>query len=251
VDGAFKVPDLRTVELTGPFFHNGGQGILSQVIDFYDRQSDFGDLNIRNLDQNMAFVNISEADEDPLIAFLTALTDERIRQEQAPFDHPEILVPNGGTFGNEERRIEIPAVGAGGRPAAGLMPLQPFLTVSKMRGTGTMGSGVQTASFSVDFNLQDTAPATGTLLLTDKSQNIKLQSNAVTLFTSTDTCVTVWGPAQVNGNSGFTAGSQTCDHRQSGEGLDTFAITVFDSAGAIVYNREGTLTGGNVQAYVQ
>lgn len=252
VDGAFKVPDLRTVELTGPFFHNGGQADLSQVIEFYDRQSDFADLNIANVDQNMVFIDLNEEDEEPLEAFLAALTDERIRQEQAPFDHPEILVPNGGTFGGgEERRIGIPAVGAGGRPAAGLMPLQPFLTVSKMRGTGTVGSGAQIASFTVDFNLQDATPPQGTLVLDDKSQKIKIQSNAVTTFVSNETCVTVWGPAQVNGNSGYTASSMTCDHRQPGEARDTFAIAVFDSTGAIVYNRTGTLTGGNVQAYVQ
>jgi cytochrome c peroxidase len=28
VDGAFKAPTLRNVELTGPYFHNGGQATL-------------------------------------------------------------------------------------------------------------------------------------------------------------------------------------------------------------------------------
>ena len=28
IGGAFKVPNLRNVELTGPFFHNGGAGTL-------------------------------------------------------------------------------------------------------------------------------------------------------------------------------------------------------------------------------
>jgi hypothetical protein len=40
VDGSFKVPTLRNVELTGPFFHNGGQSTLEQVVDFYDRGGD-------------------------------------------------------------------------------------------------------------------------------------------------------------------------------------------------------------------
>jgi cytochrome c peroxidase len=119
VDGAFKVPGLRNVELTGPYFHNGGQATLSQVVEFYDRQGDFGDVNIDNLDRDMAFVDLDEGDEEPLVAFLLGLTDERVRQEQAPFDHPQILVPDGGTFGSERRRINVPAVGAGGRPAAG------------------------------------------------------------------------------------------------------------------------------------
>ena len=67
VDGAFKVPGLRNVELTGPYFHSGGQATLLQTVEFYDRQGDFGDVNIANLDPNMAFVDIDEPDEEPLI----------------------------------------------------------------------------------------------------------------------------------------------------------------------------------------
>ena len=37
VEGAFKVPGLRNVELTAPYFHNGGQATLQQVVDFYRR----------------------------------------------------------------------------------------------------------------------------------------------------------------------------------------------------------------------
>ncbi|HYX91606.1 MAG TPA: hypothetical protein VE782_08590, partial [Myxococcaceae bacterium] len=126
VDGAFKIPDLRNVELTGPYFHNGGQATLTEVLEFYDRQSDFADVNIHMLDQNMTFVNIGEDDEIPLVSFLVSLTDPRVRNERAPFDHPQIIVPNGGTFGAEQK-IVVPAVGAGGRPAKGLPPLDSFL----------------------------------------------------------------------------------------------------------------------------
>jgi cytochrome c peroxidase len=127
VDGAFKIPGLRNVELTGPYFHNGGQATLTQVIEFYDRQSDFGDVNINNLDGEMAPINLGEPDEQPLVGFLLSLTDERVRQEQAPFDHPQIFVPAGGLFVRELPRIESPAVGAGGRPAKKLKPLGTFL----------------------------------------------------------------------------------------------------------------------------
>ena len=40
VDGAFKVPSLRNIELTGPYFHNGGSATLEQVIEFYNRGGD-------------------------------------------------------------------------------------------------------------------------------------------------------------------------------------------------------------------
>ena len=32
---------------------------------------------------------------DALVAFLEALTDDRVRFRRAPFDHPQIFVPNG------------------------------------------------------------------------------------------------------------------------------------------------------------
>jgi hypothetical protein len=146
VDGAFKVPDLRNVELTGPYFHNGGRATLAQVIEFYDHQSDFGDVNIADLDGNIALVDLDEEDKEPLVAFLLALTDDRVRYEQAPFDHPQILVPNGhpgdqnaitclDAAGSDNPGVtqactdfrDIPAVGAGGLSADRLPPLGTFL----------------------------------------------------------------------------------------------------------------------------
>jgi hypothetical protein len=73
-----------------------------------------------------------------LVAFLKTLTDERVRLEQAPFDHPSLTLPNGHV-GNEnsvkfnkatnqanQQTIVLPAVGAAGRLAKGLLPLQTF-----------------------------------------------------------------------------------------------------------------------------
>lgn len=138
VDGAFKIPGLRNVELTGPYFHNGGQATLTQVLEFYRRQGDFGDLNVANVSPFLASVDLSPVDGDRIVKFLLGLTDERVRYEQAPFDHPQLFVPNGrhggslaiacsGGFSTCDGREEIPAIGAGGRAAAGLAPLKPFL----------------------------------------------------------------------------------------------------------------------------
>ena len=152
VDGAFKVPGLRNVEITGPYFHNGGQATLAQVIEFYDRQSDFGAANIADLDRNMAFIDIDEPDEEPLVAFLLALTDERVRNKLAPFDHPQLFVPDGHPgdqvmitctdpeipFQACTDLLEIPAVGVGGLPAAGLEPLATFLGLEHLAPDPTM-----------------------------------------------------------------------------------------------------------------
>lgn len=144
VDGAFKVPGLRNVELTGPYFHNGGTLTLEQVVEFYDRQGDFSEPNLAFLDRQMARIDIDEGDEEPLVEFLLALTDERVRNEQAPFDHPQLFVSNGhpgdqdfiGCVEDDFRAcddiLEVPALGADGRPAAGLPPLETFLGVEHL-----------------------------------------------------------------------------------------------------------------------
>ena len=45
VMGAFKTPTLRNVALTPPYFHNGGQATLQQVMAFYNRGGDFNNIN--------------------------------------------------------------------------------------------------------------------------------------------------------------------------------------------------------------
>ena len=85
-DGAFKTPGLRNVELTAPYFHNGGQLTLEQVVDFYSRGGDFGGLPV---------LNLTPEAKQAVVAFLKGLTDERVRYQKAPFDHPQLFVPNG------------------------------------------------------------------------------------------------------------------------------------------------------------
>jgi cytochrome c peroxidase len=133
VNGAFKTPGLRNVELTGPYFHNGGQATLRQVVDFYNRGADFADRNQADLDPDIQRLNLDEGEKVALVDFLTALTDERVKYRRAPFDHPQLLVPDGhdgdettttddGCGASSDRMREVAAVGAQGGP-----PLKPFL----------------------------------------------------------------------------------------------------------------------------
>ncbi len=181
VDGAFKIPQLRNVELTAPYFHNGGTATLSDVIDFYFRGGDFNTfkmpidpatglpfpltstnvnkfqsstngvlgfspdrstaVGIRGLSTMVApnFDNtgglarlLTQQDKDDLLAFLITLTDERVRIRSAPFDHPQLFVPNG-QVGDDTNVVnlfgyaldnfkEIPATGQNGG-----VPLAKFL----------------------------------------------------------------------------------------------------------------------------
>ena len=69
----------------------------------------------------------TEAAKADLVAFLEALTDDRVRIAAAPFDHPQIFVPNGhpGGPGSVTQRdgravdtlLNIPATGRNGGPA--------------------------------------------------------------------------------------------------------------------------------------
>ena len=100
VNGAFKTPGLRNGELTGPYFYNGGTATLMQGVDFYDRGGDFGKDNAANLDPDIERLGLSETEKVSLVSFLFTLTDERVRLEKAPFDHPSLCIPNGHSAGS-------------------------------------------------------------------------------------------------------------------------------------------------------
>lgn len=124
-DGAFKTSGLRNIELTAPYFHNGGQRTLREVVDFYNRGGDFATQNIADLDADIRPLGLTDAEKDALVGFMKSLTDERVRYRKAPFDHPQLFIPNGheGTttsvvdhgFGEAwDVILELPATGRDG-----------------------------------------------------------------------------------------------------------------------------------------
>jgi cytochrome c peroxidase len=127
-DGTFKVPTLRNLELTAPYFHNGGQRTIRQVVQFYNRGGDFSDHNVTNIDFEIGKLDLTEQEIDDLVAFLgRPLTDQRVLRQRAPFDHPQLFVPNGVSMRGGRPRVtddgvardiflEIPAVGRRGGP---------------------------------------------------------------------------------------------------------------------------------------
>ena len=77
--GAFKVPSLRNIELTAPYFHNGGQATLKQAVQFYNRGGDFRDLNIDMVDFEIGKLGLTDEQIDEVVEFLKTLTHERVR----------------------------------------------------------------------------------------------------------------------------------------------------------------------------
>jgi cytochrome c peroxidase len=145
VDGSFKTPTLRNIELTGPYFHNGGYATLEQVVEFYNRGGNMRrtasgdttgfDHNTSNFDSEVMPMGLSDSEKAALVAFLKSLTDDRVRYEKAPFDHPALKIPSGhkgdnvsvtptsdGTKALDEF-LALPAVGAAGLTT----PIKPFI----------------------------------------------------------------------------------------------------------------------------
>jgi hypothetical protein len=147
VDGSFKVPSLRNVALTPPYFHNGGQGTLAQVVQFYNRGGDArtlpggtgdtsgtgaiggDDFNApaagSNLHPLMFNRGLTAQQQSDLVAFLKSLTDDRVRCASAPFDHPGLAIPTSvNTAGTPngaqaaEYKMAMAATGKDGLPAA-------------------------------------------------------------------------------------------------------------------------------------
>jgi cytochrome c peroxidase len=131
VQGAFKVPSLRNVALTAPYFHNGEALTLRQVLELYSRGGNVFPLTelTGTPIEPLGVPALTNDEIDALIAFLQALTDERVLYRRAPFDHPQLFVPNGhpgdstttidsnGDGLADDLMLEIPAVGAAGGPA--------------------------------------------------------------------------------------------------------------------------------------
>ena len=127
-NGAFKTPGLRNVELTAPYFHNGGQRTLLEVVEFYNRGGDFHETNIADLDPEIESLGLTDQEKLALVAFMKSLTDERVRHRRAPFDHPSLLIPVGhkgntsqvseATAGRaRDMMLKLPMTGAeGGNP---------------------------------------------------------------------------------------------------------------------------------------
>lgn len=68
--GAFKTPTLRDVTMTAPYFHDGYAATLEDVVDHYNK----GGVVKTNLSPNMHELNLSQQEQQDVVAFVKALT---------------------------------------------------------------------------------------------------------------------------------------------------------------------------------
>ena len=77
---SFKTPDIRNVLVTGPYFHDGSQATLWDVIDHYNK----GDgLQNPYLDEDIQPLALTETDIDDLVAFMASLTSAIYKERGA------------------------------------------------------------------------------------------------------------------------------------------------------------------------
>ncbi len=68
--GAFRIPSLRNVALTAPYFHDGSAATLADVVRFYNA----GGKDNLNREWDLHPLGLSEEEQSDLIAFLHSLT---------------------------------------------------------------------------------------------------------------------------------------------------------------------------------
>lgn len=152
---SFKIPTLRNVELTGPYMHDGSLATLEQVIEMYTRGGNY-ETDGKHFGTVFPQVDLrfDPSLRQALLDFLLSLTDPRVAYEQAPFDHPELVIPHGhagdhlATSGGHpldaslapDAFLVVAAVGAAGRTA----PLETFETrlVPEPAELALLGSGL-------------------------------------------------------------------------------------------------------------
>jgi cytochrome c peroxidase len=173
VDGAFKTPSLRNVALTAPYFHNGGAKSLEEVVEFYDRGGNRCGQNVNdttgsgpngqgtifndlcqgnqslpagrgsNLDPDIQDLGLSTQQKTDLVAFLKALTDNRVRCHAGPFDHPELFITNGhkltgATNRAADAKLRLREVGKAGYASTACAPNTGNLFTYNVIGPGKM-----------------------------------------------------------------------------------------------------------------
>ena len=74
----FKVPSLRNVAITGPYMHDGSMNSLEEVINHYNE----GGKGHFNQSSKIRPLELSDSEQEYLLAFLQALTDDHFIENE-------------------------------------------------------------------------------------------------------------------------------------------------------------------------
>lgn len=83
--GAFKTPTLREIARTAPYMHDGRFATLEDVVRFYNR----GGIKNPHLDNSVIPLELTEAEQQDVVAFLLSLNGEGWQQVTSPTEFPK------------------------------------------------------------------------------------------------------------------------------------------------------------------
>jgi len=245
VNGSFKTPGLRNVELTPPYFHSGDALTLDQVVEFYTRGGNFpGNPELASAMQPIGNLRQDAARRAEIVAFLNTLTDERVRNEWAPFDHPELQIPNGANdvaAANDEM-LTLEATGGGPAAVPPALTMNPVITLSSL--TSQVISGTVDPDATVAVSINGGPPAVA-IVGTAAGALVPAPANSwsftVTGLIAGLSTVTVTATSSTGGTATETAGIQV---------LPTATISGTPPGGATTQNFATlTIGGGGVVSY--
>ena len=76
-----------------------------------------------NLGPGIGNIRLNQQERAQIVEFLKALTEDRVRYERAPFDHPSLCVPVG--YAENPPGVLTPDTSAGGTAAADVWAFVP------------------------------------------------------------------------------------------------------------------------------
>jgi len=88
--GHFKSSHLFNLPLTAPYFHDGSEATLQDMLDFYVRG---GNHDLPELSSQIRVLDASPAEQQLVIEMMELLTDPRIAAGTGPFTHPSLKLP--------------------------------------------------------------------------------------------------------------------------------------------------------------
>lgn len=77
--GKFKTPTLRSIELTGPYMHDGRMNTLEEVVSFFNS----GGAHHPNKNDKIHPLNLTDEEQKQLVSFMKTLTDWNFVQQEA------------------------------------------------------------------------------------------------------------------------------------------------------------------------
>jgi cytochrome c peroxidase len=249
VQGSFKTPGLRNVELTAPYFHNGSVFNLDDVVLFYARGGNFTvDAAPVSANPELAFAMTAvgsgklRANQVDVAAFLQSLTDERVRAEKAPFDHPQLQIPSGDVA---DTKTVLAATGGPLTPVLlQTLTLDPVTTPTTLSGQLLSGTVDDSATVAVTVNVLPPVIATVGGTVAGVAGGIAQAANAWSVNLS--------GLALGDNSIAITATSTTGDKKTVNTIISLLPVATISGAPPIVTRLTGatmTVGGAGIDTY--